>query len=281
MKHLLSLAILLLFVPTIHAQTKEKIKGSKIVTIEKKNTQNFEHIEVIDDLEIFLIKGDSNDVELEADDNLQQAVGIEYNGNTIILSAAQRPTGFKKFTIRVYYTNDFKSITAKNKSKVHILERMDLAEVHFNLFDQSKLFLNIDSKSFSINADDKSEVQLNAKSEVASIIGSKNSNIKALIDSKEIKIDLYQKAKANIEGDTELLKLRLDNNSDLIAKNLTAKNVELIAEGYSSGSIFAENVANLNMSGNCEIQLFGSPTITLTKFVDTVTLFKKSIETSK
>lgn len=281
MKHLLSLVILLLFSVAINAQSKEKIKGSKIVTIEKKNTQSFENIEIIDDLEIFLIKGDSSDVELEADDNLQQAVNIEHKGNTIILSTAQKVTGFKKFTIRVYYTDNFKSVTAKDKSKVHILERMELPEVNFNLFDQSKLFLNIDSKIFNINADDKSEVQLNAKSELASIIISKNATLKALIDSKEIKVDLYQKAKANIEGDSEILKLRLDNNSTFTGKNLTAKNVELIAEGYAFGSIFAEKIANLNMSGNCEIELFGEPVITLSKFSDSVTLFKKSIVTTK
>ncbi len=281
MKHLFLSILLLLITPELIAQKKEKIKGSKIVSIEKKQIESFDKIEVQDNLEIFLIKGEKNEVELEADDNLHDAIQISYSGNTIILNAAQEILSFKKFIIRVYFTESFQSVTARHKSKVHALERMELADLEFHAFDNAKLFLNTDATNLTINAEDKTEIQLNTKSENVTVILGKNTNMKALINSSKLKFDMYQKSKAAIEGDIIDLTLRLDNNSNFTGKNLTAKNLNLIAEGFSSGSVFAETTADLQMSGNCEIQLFGEPSITLSKFSDTASLLKKSIAVSK
>ena len=39
------------------AQKKEKVKGSKIIKLEQKQIEDFESLEVEDNLELFLIKG--------------------------------------------------------------------------------------------------------------------------------------------------------------------------------------------------------------------------------
>ena len=267
------------FISTLaFSQKKEKVKGSKIVTIVQKEVQPFTAIEVQDDLEIFLIKGDKNGVELEADDNLHDAIDLKYNGGTLILTSVKDITGFKKFTIRVTYTDELKSVEAKNKAKIQGPEEINLEEVTFKSFDNSKMFLNVNAKALTIIGNDKSEIQLNAKSESINIELSKNSDMKALISSTEMKFDMYQKSKATIEGDVIDLKLRLDNNTNLIGKNLNAKNCELIAEGYSNATIMAETSLSLDASGSSEVYLYGEPKIELKKFTDTSTLYKKKLK---
>jgi len=271
--------VITVFISTLaFSQKKEKVKGSKIVTIVQKEVQDFTAIEVLDDLEIFLIKGDKNGVELEADDNLHDAIDLKYNGGTLILSAAKEISGFKKFTIRVMYTDELKSVEARDKAKVQGIEEISLEDITFKSIDNSKLFLYVNAKTLTVIGNDKSEIQLNAKSEVVKIELSKNAQMKALISSTEMKLDLYQKAKATVEGDVIDLKLRFDSNTNFIGKNLNAKNCELVAEGYSNATLLVETSLNLDASGSSEVYLYGEPKVELKRFADNATLYKKSLK---
>ena len=79
MKKIILLIFLLLSAMTF-SQQKEKVKGSKIVKLEQKQVENFESIEVEDNLEVFLVKGKECGLEIEADDNL-----IEFIENVLRL----------------------------------------------------------------------------------------------------------------------------------------------------------------------------------------------------
>lgn len=277
MKKITFIAAIFLMTNAGMAQFKDKIKGSKIVTIEKKATESFDAIEVLDDVEISLIKGDKNSVEIEADDNLHEALGLKMNGNTLVIGFDKEISGFKKFNVRVTYTDSFKSVLAKDKAKINALEEIKLEDVNFKCLNNAKLFLNLNTKSFAVSADDKSHVELNGKSESANIILSKNAEIKALISSSELKCDLYQKAVADIEGDVIDMKLRLDNNSKFNGKKLTAKSAILDAEAYTTCSVYAENSIAIEASGSTEIQLYGTPKVDMKQFADNAIIYKKSI----
>jgi len=275
MKKISLILLAVLFTVVTTAQKKEKLKGSKIVTIEQKEVESFDAIEVQGDLEISLVKGDNPGVEIEADDNLHQALGISMNGNIMILSMANEISGAKKFSIRVTYNDSFKSVVAKNNSKVNALEEVKLDEISFTAFDNAKLSLNINSKALTLALNDKAKAEFNAKTESCSIELSKSAEIKALISSTEMKCDLYQKSKAVIEGDVIDMKLRIDNNAIFNGSKLTAKNIALIAENYSNCSVSAETSIIVEASGNTEIQLYGEPKIDMKQFTGSATLYKK------
>lgn len=271
--------LLALFISTFaFSQKKEKVKGSKIVTIAQKEVQSFTALEVQDDLEIFLIKGDKNGVELEADDNLHDAIDLKYNGGTLILSSAKEISSFKKFSIRVTYTDELKSVEAKNKAKIQGPEEINLEDITFKSFDNSKMYLNVNAKALTVIGNDKSEIQLNAKSESVNVELSKNTEMKALISSTEMKFDMYQKSKATIEGDIIDLKLRFDNNTNFTGKNLNVKNCELVAEGYSNATLMIETSLSLDASGSSEVYLYGEPKIEMKRFTDSSTLYKKKLK---
>ena len=109
MKKLALLFIAVLITGFSYGQKREKVKGSKNVTIEKKEIGNFENLEIEDNIEILLIKGDKCSLEIEADDNLHNEININSNGNTLRLTTLKEVGGFKKFLVKVFYNNDFKS----------------------------------------------------------------------------------------------------------------------------------------------------------------------------
>lgn len=273
------LLALLLFTSMGFSQQKEKIKGSKIVTITQKEIGDFETLEIEDNLEIFLIKGDQSGLEIEADDNLHDAIEIDLKAKILRLAATKQVTGAKKFSIRITYTDNLKMILAKNDSNITALADINLSDFTFKGFDSSKFFANVNSKKFTLMANDKCKSELNLKSDETTIELSKNAQLKALIATPMMKFDMYQKSTAVVEGDVIDLKLRLDNNGNFTGKNLTAKNAEIITEGYTTCSIQVSNKATIDATGKSEIQLYGETLrVDLRKFADNAALLKKSLK---
>ncbi len=257
-----------------HAQ-REKIKGSKIVTVVQKEVAEFDHLEVSDNLEVFLIKGDKCGVEIEADDNLHEAISIVQHANLLQLSARQEPTSYKKFSVRITYTDDFKMVTAKNDANVTALADITLDNFTFKALDGARIFANAKCKSFTLMANDKTKTELNLTGEQTHIELSKNAQLKALISSSFLQMDMYQKATATVEGDANDLKLRLDNNANFTGKNFTAKNANLTAEGYTVCSLICSTWMAIEASGKTEISIYGDQKIDLRKFTDSAILYKK------
>lgn len=277
MKKIILLAVI--FTTAISfSQSKEKIKGTKTVTIEPREIQSFENVEVEDNIEIFLVKGDNNALEIEADDNLHEVIESSLNGGTLRLSTTKNVTSFKKLSVKITYTDDLKMVTAKNDATVNALSDIELDNITFKTFDYTKLFLNVKSRLFTIFANDKSKVELNVKSETAAVELSKNANMKALISSESLKFDMYQKSTAVIEGDIVDLKLRLDNNASFTGKNLSAKNAEIIMEAYANGSIQVSVKATIDAAGKSELQLYGDQKIEIKNFTDSAVIMKKPIK---
>jgi hypothetical protein len=259
-----------------YGQKKEKVKGSKIVKLEQKQIDNFESIEVEDNLEVFLLKGNESSFEIEADDNLIEFIEYELTGNNLKFFTTKDLSSYKKLSVRITYTDKFNMIIAKDETNVTSLSDLILDNITFKCYDYSKLFLNAKTKDFTLMANDKSKVELNLKSDKTAIDVSKSAYVKALISSIDMRFDMYQKSSAEVEGDIINLKLRLDNNTEFIGKKLIAKNALLETNGYSKNSITISNIATIDASGNSEIELYGEPTkIEIKRFTESASLLKK------
>jgi len=278
MKKVLLLLFALLFSVLTFAQKKEKIKGTKIVTVTQKEVENFENLEVEDNIEIFLAKGSSQSLEIEADDNLHETIKAEINGSTLRLYTDKEVTGAKKLSVRVTYTDNLKSITAKNEVTLNSLTDLQLENITIKNLDYSKSYLNVKSANFTLIMNDKATAELNFQGDNVAIELSKSSQLKALIAAGiSAKIDLYQKTTAVIEGDAADAKIRVDNNASFTGKKFTAKNMQLIAEGYTNCNVNATETISIAASGKAQVQLFGKPKVEVTNFADSATIFKKEM----
>ena len=269
------LLVALLVTSFSFGQKKEKIKGSKIVTLAVKELNSFENIEVSDNFEVLLVKGTKPSIEIEADDNLHEIINYEVSGNTLKINALKDPTGYKKFTIRINYTNDLQLITARNEVAIKALADIELDKITIKNYNDSKSFLNVKSNYFALILDDKAEAEINVKAESTSLELSKNSELKALIASPELKLDMYQKSTATIEGTATIAKMRLDNNSHLNAPNLVIGTLEVDTDSYAKCEINVSSTITIAAGGKSQIELWGEQKITIKKFTNSSTLYKK------
>lgn len=271
----LSIITLIFSTSILLAQKAEKIKGSKVVTTSQKEIKSFNAIEIGDNLEINLEKGDKNEIKIEADDNLHDIINLEVQDDILMISTSKEAQGFKKLSVKITYTNDLNLVTTKDESVVNAIQEIILDNITFKTFDKSKLFLNVNSKNFILQSNDKSKIELNLKGENSFIELSKNATLKALINSVDLKCDLYQKANAVIEGDVTNANLRLDNSAELNARNFNIKNGNLAIEGNANCSILAENSIAISATDRAEIALFGTPKIEINKLEGEAKLLKK------
>ena len=270
-----SLIILLLSTTLVFSQKAEKIKDTKVVTSSTQQVKPFTMIEVEDNIEIYLEKGVKSEIKIEADDNLHDVISLKVENNILIISTSKEIQGFKKLTVKVTYTNDLNLITTKDESIVTAIQEIILDTVTFKSLDKSKLFLNVNAGNFNLLADDKSKIELNLKSETAFVELSKNSSLKALINSAELKCDLYQKSSAIIEGDSDNSIIRIDNLAELNAIKFNSKTSDLTIEGKANCSLLVENNFILDANDNSEISIYGNPKIEIRKFSGEAKLLKK------
>lgn len=269
------LLTLLLFTSLVVAQKKEKIKGSKIVTVSVKEIPVFENIEINDNFEVFLVKSEKPSFEIEADDNLHDIISYEVIAGSLKVTSLREVTGEKKFAIRINYTSELKLITAKNESSIHALADLELDNITIKNYDNSRAFLNVKANYFALILNDKAEAEINIKADNTSIELSKNADLKALLTSKEFKLDMYQKSQATIEGNVNNAKIRLDNDIVLTAKKLVIADLELTIENYAKCYINVTDELALIASGKSEIELLGNSKIEISKFTNNATLYKK------
>ncbi|KAF2513604.1 DUF2807 domain-containing protein [Flavobacterium zhairuonense] len=275
MKKNIALILFLLVTTLTFAQRREKIKGTKIVTTSVKEVGSFDGLEVDDNLEVYLERGEKNEIKIEADDNLHEIVAMDLRERTLRLYTSKESTIFKKLAVRVTYTGTLNKVIAKNEAVIYAIQELKLDDITFNSVDYSKLYLNVNAKKFSLISDDKSKSEINLKADEANIQLSKNSALKSLVSAIKFKCDLYQKGTATIEGIAEKATIRLDNNSVFTGTKFTLKDASVIAESYSTGTILAETAISIAVGDKAELSLFGSPTIQLTRFSEEAKLFKK------
>ncbi len=270
------LKFLLAVILMANIATSQKLKGSKVVTVEPREIENFENIEISNNIELFLSKSDKASLEIEADDNLHEVINISQNGTTLIIYATQEVSSFKKLSVKIFFTDDFKLLTARGNSNITALTDLELPNLTIKLEDNSRLFATVKTDNFILNANDKSKSEFNVTAKDSKIELNKNATLKALISSQTLQADFYQKTNATIEGDAIDLKLRLDNNSVFTGKNLSTKTADILIEGSARCSIEVNEKAVISASGKAEIDLHGEQKIEINKFSDNATISKRN-----
>ncbi|WP_438965726.1 GIN domain-containing protein [Flavobacterium sp.] len=268
------IAIALFLVSLSFGQRKEKIKGSKIVTVQIKETENFDGIDIADNIEVFLVKADKSSVEIEADDNLHDVIVFDILAGTLKISTTKEVIRANKFSLRINYTDSLKTIVVKDKAKLNALSDLELNDITIKNFDDSKSFLNVKSPKFTIQLNDKSEAELNIKSENTILEISKNARAKALVTSTDFKLDMYQKSDLDIEGETVNAQIRLDNNADLNAKKFSVSQMNLTTEAYTSCAVNVKDNLKISATGKSKVELLGDAKIEIIDFKNNAILEK-------
>ena len=263
-------------VSTTFAQKKEKIKGDRNVMFIQSPIENYHTLEIGEELEVVLVQGQMSMVEVEADRNLHEVINFVSVNGKLSVQTTKRITSKKELKIRIYHTALLTNIIAKEDTKISSLGETDLQRLDITSSNSAELYLTLKANEFKLTASQKTRAELNITSQNSAFVLSDDAKVKALINGGECKMDLYQDAKADIEGDVRRFTLRVDNTSTFEGEKFTAANASLIAEGRSDTRINASDGLSVEASGSSRVYIYNTPRITLEKFQGEASLYKKN-----
>ncbi|WP_257014098.1 DUF2807 domain-containing protein [Winogradskyella undariae] len=277
MKKLLPILLLMIIATTtVLAQSEEKIKGDRNVTIKQTYIDNFHSIIVDGDFSIEVVYNSKPSVNVEADDNLHEVIQFNVSDGVLTFLETTKITSKKKLNITVNYGDELSHIETKGNGEIRSLTSMELTDVTLITSDNSRAYLNINAQNFIYKSTEKSKTRLNLTADKTKIELSDNSKLDAFINSKDVDFDLYLRADAVIEGNANSSVIRMDNSTNFNGSKFDVKTANVTLEDNSDLTISATESISIAASGNSEVYLFSSPAITITKFEDTAKLQKKN-----
>lgn len=265
------LALVLLLTPMVYvaAQSDEKVKGDRNVTIKQTYIDPFNKIVVGEDFTVEIIYNSKPSVEVEADSNLHELINFDVVDGILTFATTKKITSSKRMNIKVNYSDGLEHIEVLENGEIRSLTSLELKNATLKTSGSSRTYLNIKTGDFNYTASDKARAKLNVNATNSIIVLNDNVKIEALLNSKMAKIDLYQRANAKLEGTIDNTQLRMDNSSVFNGKEFLTNTCDLTADLGSSTTIRVNNSITIAATGNSEVYLYNTPKITLTTFVGT------------
>ncbi|MFA5297737.1 MAG: DUF2807 domain-containing protein [Lutibacter sp.] len=271
-KTLILISFLIIF-SSINAQ--EKIIGNKDVTTENRNLSEFTKIEVIDDVTVLLVYNDNQSVTVETDSNLQSSVITEINNGSLVIKTSAKIIRPKELTVHVNVNKNLNEIYAYNKANVKSNNLLQMNDLTLNAFDNSDFKLKLNLKIVYINTKKNSKIDVEILGEDAFIVSEESSNLKGIIDTKNMTIHTLDKATVNLSGTTTSLEVETLHNSAFKGKDFKAVTAVVHTSNNSSVYVNASESIALFERNSSEVYLFSDPKITLSEFFDKAILYKK------
>ncbi|MFD2561548.1 GIN domain-containing protein [Aquimarina rubra] len=280
MRSLLFTLFSIFILGNIYAQ-KERVKGNKIVMTEEKIVDAFHSIELYDNFEVSIDEDSDPIVKVEADSNLQEFIEISIQDSILKIKSTKELRRAKALNITISFSSELKKIKTYNKVNLKSLAPIKSSKLSVEANDNSEVFLSIDAGSITGIANGKSNIDLHADAKEAFYQVNENSELKGIITADSLKIDLYQKGYAKLEGNVKSMLVRADGDTDFYGEKLTSDKTFIIAEGSSECYVLVNEEITIEAKDETEIYLLGEPKINMTMFANEATLYKKKIDYSQ
>ena len=122
---------------------QEKLKGNKIVINQDRDLDDFNAIEVSDNIDVILSQSNNQSVSVEADKNLMDAISTEVNNGTLSVRLTQRISRKKALVIYITVNEELEEITGKDKADIRGKSRLNFNTLTLNGLGDSKINLDI------------------------------------------------------------------------------------------------------------------------------------------
>ena len=273
LSHKITLLFTLLVIVTIHSQ--EKLKGNKDVTTEDRTISDFNKLEVIDDIDVFLTYNELQAVSVETDANLQEAVITEVNNGTLVIKLSDKIVRKKELAVHIKVNKKIKEINSYNGAKIMSKNSLSIDSLSLNTFDNSKLDLKLNSDIVKINSKKSSDLKLEILSNSIIINAEENSDIKGTFDAKDAVFTLLDKASINVDGSATNFEIETLGNTSFKGKDFKADKALVNATNASNTYINVKKTIDIRAKNSAEVYLYNNPKITITEFFDKASLNKR------
>ena len=105
-------------------------------------------------------------------------------------------------------------------------------------------------------------------------------DLKGIITSDTLTVDLYQKGEAKLEGEAKSLLIRADSETNYYGEKLNSTTTKVVTEGKSECYVVSTGNITIEAIDESEIYLLGEAKIELNVFLNEASLYKKNMDYS-
>lgn len=266
---------ILLLIILCSCQAQQKVKGSRNVKTEQYNLTPFHSIQVAGEFEVGILKGGRPLMEIKADDNLHDLIQTEVIDGVLFIKPIKDFSRTKTQEISITFSDSLRNIKISDKVEIQSLQDLYMQDFQLETRDDSKAFLTLTAKNFSLINGDDAVAELNVTAQDVYFQLNQSSKVESLVNSPVFKVDIYEKALARIDGDIQEFELRADQSAKFDGENLTCLNAIVLAQGDSENKVNVTEKLEIRANGRSETEIFSNPQIDLIEFKDEAVIAKK------
>ncbi len=272
------ITVFIILLSTLISSAQVKLKGNKIVTTEDRNISEFTTIEVIDNLNVFLVYNENQSVEVEADSNLQNSILTELNNGILTIRTSAIIGRSKALNIHLKVNKNIQEINAYNNAKVNSKNTLAIDHLTINSYDDAVFNLKLNLKNIEIHGTEKSRLNLEILSEVVAVRIENSCNLTAIIDAKETSMVGLDNAITTLKGTSNSLEIEFSGDTSYKGKDFIAANA--IVKSNNNAKLYVHVTKELNLLANnsSEVHLYANPAITLHGFYDKALIKKRELD---
>jgi len=199
------------------------IDGDGNVITEERNVSTFKKIDISGHFEVFINQGNTEKVEIEADQNLIELIESETKNNTLYIKSKE-PIGDAE-SLKLYITVvDIKDIDISGAVELNSKGTIAAEELEIEI-----------SGAADINID---------------------------VEANLLKMDMSGASETTLKGKVENFEIELSGASDLQAEKLKTKHTVVDISGAGNAKVFAKKTLDVEVSGAGSVKYKGNPKIT-------------------
>jgi len=268
--------LLVLFIGSIgYSQSKDKIKGNREVgSVSKELDNNFNAVEISDNITVSISRGNDNSYVLNADQNLLEEVQFVVLNNVLKIYTSKKISSFKELEVNLK-VSEIERIILRDDVKVKTDGKLVLDNILIDGNNSSKFDMEIETNDIQINMDKNADGKLSLKAKNLQIDMKDRSDLKCKVNTDNLKASLRNKAQLTLTGDSKHSEFKLENTADLDAKKMDSKTAVLFSSNNSDVNIRASRNLEVNSEGRSKIYVYGKADVKLTGFSDKSKIIKK------
>ena len=278
MKTLHKVIVLIILFTSIISTAQEKLKGNREVTTINRAISEFNKIEVIDNLKVELVYGETQEISVKTDSNLQNAILTDVVDGTLIIKTSAKITRKKELTVIIKVNKNLNEIYTYNNAKILSYNSLKIDSLIINAFDNSDFNIQLSSNFVKINAKKTTDLKIDALCNTLIVKCEESSNLKGNYNSKIADFQLTGKSSITASGNIEEAKIETSKSSIFKGRKLEIQTAEVRASESSDIYVNCLEEIDIYTKNTSEVTIYSNPKITLSEFFDKSSLHKKEIK---
>jgi hypothetical protein len=259
-----------------HLNAQEKLKGNKIVTLQSRDVTYFNSILIKDNLKVFINESPNPKVSVETDENLQNAIKTRISDGVLEVYISQPIRRKKKLNVYIGVTDSIQRIEARSNASIIGENEIHTGDIELVALDNGSIKMNFNATSINIIAQDRSDLQIgvSTKGEV-DVTSKQTASVKMQVTCSKFNAIQSNSSMIKPVGNCEEVIVVANDNANFKGKDLLADYATVNASDKSDVYVNIAKELIVNIENTAKLYIYDNPMITIEKFSDKSTLFKK------